>query len=120
MPGLAKIGFFLSGIKCSKCYIYSLFLFKTYNLFKFIGAALGFVLLGRNFFGAFIGFIIGSVIDNYATIGAQAKSQGGGSEDVFDYYRRQASRSHEDFATMLIALSAAVMKADGRPLKVEL
>jgi len=89
-------------------------------LFKFVGAFLGFILLGRNFFGAFIGFIIGSVIDNYATISASVKGKGGNSEDVFDYYRRQASRSHEDFATMLIALSAAVMKADGRPLKVEL
>jgi DnaJ like chaperone protein len=89
-------------------------------LFKFIGAGLGFILLGRNFFGAIIGFVIGSVIDNYASISAQVKSKGGNTEDVFEYYRRQASRSHEDFATMLIALSAAVMKADGRPLKVEL
>ena len=89
-------------------------------MFKFIGAAIGFVLLGRNLVGAFLGFVIGSVIDNYASIGAQAKKQGGSTDDVFDYYRRQASRSHEDFATMLIALSAAVMKADGKPLKVEL
>ncbi len=88
-------------------------------MFKFIGAVVGFFLL-RNFFGAFIGFIIGSAIDNYAGISASVKSGGGKQEDVFDYYRRQASRSHEDFATMLIALSAAVMKADGRPLKVEL
>ncbi len=84
-------------------------------MFKFIGAALGFFLF-RNFFGAIIGFIVGSMIDNMKVIGATGK----GAEDIFDYYRQQASRSHEDFATMLMALSAAVMRADGRPLKVEL
>ena len=88
-------------------------------MFSFIGAAIGFFFL-RSFTGAIIGFVIGSIIDNYATVSAQIKSRGGKSEDVFEYYRTQASRSHEDFPTMLIALSAAVMKADGRPLKVEL
>lgn len=48
------------------------------------------------------------------------RKDGQGAEDIFDYYRQQASRSHEDFATMLMALSAEVMKADGRPLKSEL
>ena len=85
-------------------------------MFKFIGAAVGFFLL-RSVFGAIIGFVIGSVIDNFKVINIKA---GQGGEDIFDYYRQQASRSHEDFATMLMALSAAVMKADGRPLKVEL
>ena len=86
-------------------------------MFKFIGAAIGFFFL-RSISGAIIGFVIGSIIDNYTSASTQAK--GGRPEDVFEYYRTQASRSHEDFATMLIALSAAVMKADGRPLKVEL
>lgn len=89
-------------------------------MFKFIGAFIGFLLLGRNFFGALIGFVIGSAIDNYGSFGGESKERGTNNEDIFDYYRKQASRSHEDFATMLIALSAAVMKADGRPLKVEL
>jgi DnaJ like chaperone protein len=87
-------------------------------LFKIVGAVLGFFLLGRNIFGAVIGYFIGTVIDN-STSGAKA-SRGGSPQDIFDYYRQHASRSHEDFATMLTALSAAVMKADGRPLKVEL
>ncbi|PBQ32415.1 molecular chaperone DjlA [Sphingobacteriaceae bacterium] len=87
-------------------------------MFKFIGAILGLLLL-KNFSGVFIGFFIGSVIDNFVTAGK--KSPGGEKpEDVFEYYRNHASQSHEDFATMLIALSAAVMKADGKPLKVEL
>ncbi|MEO6304375.1 MAG: TerB family tellurite resistance protein [Bacteroidia bacterium] len=84
-------------------------------MFKFIGAAVGFFLL-RNVLGAIIGFVIGSVIDNFKVISVK----GGSGGDIFDYYKQQASRSHEDFATMLMALSAAVMKADGRPLKVEL
>jgi DnaJ like chaperone protein len=86
-------------------------------LFKFIGAVAGFFLLGKSFFGAIIGYIIGSVIDSF-TITVSGK--GGNKEDIFEYYRQHASRSHEDFATMLTALSAAVMKADGKPLKVEL
>ncbi len=85
-------------------------------MFKFIGAFVGFFVLGRTVFGAILGFIIGSVIDGMQV----TVKRGAKGEDIFDYYRQQASRSHEDFATMLMALSAAVMKADGRPLKVEL
>jgi DnaJ like chaperone protein len=85
-------------------------------VFKFIGAFVGFFVLGRTVFGAILGFIIGSVIDGMQV----TVKRGAKGEDIFDYYRQQASRSHEDFATMLMALSAAVMKADGRPLKVEL
>jgi DnaJ like chaperone protein len=86
-------------------------------VFKLIGALAGFFLLGRSFFGAIIGYVIGSLIDNM-TASSSRTSKGGG--DIFDYYREHASRSHEDFATMLTALSAAIMKADGQPLKVEL
>ena len=82
-------------------------------MYSIIGAIAGFFLLGRNFFGAVIGFVIGSVIDGMMSKGKDEK-------DVFTYYQKQASRSHEDFATMLIALSAAVMRADGKTLKVEL
>lgn len=85
-------------------------------MFKFILALAG-LLIFRNFSGAFLGFIIGSVIDNLKVINLQNVS---GDEDVFNYYRQHSSRSGEDFATMLMALSAAVMKADGKPLKVEL
>lgn len=87
-------------------------------MFKFIGAFIGFFLLGRNIIGAVLGYVVGSYIDSMTQSGKTSAGQNG--EDVFDYYRQQSSRSHEDFATMLTALSAAVMKADGRPLKVEL
>jgi DnaJ like chaperone protein len=85
-------------------------------LFKYIGAGLGFFFLGRHFFGAIVGFVIGSVIDNFIA----PKSKNGNQESVFDYYQQHAARPKEDFATMLMALSAAVMKADGKTLKAEL
>jgi DnaJ like chaperone protein len=85
-------------------------------LFKFIGAIIGFFFLGRSIFGAFIGFVVGSFIDNFAGSAKGDKN----TEDVFSYYQQRAARNHGDFATMLIALSAAVMRADGKMLKVEL
>lgn len=66
--------------------------------------------------GAMIGFVIGSVIDNFMV----AKVKTGKGQTIFDYYQQHAARPQEDFATMLMALSASVMKADGRPLKAEL
>lgn len=89
-------------------------------MFKFIGAIIGFLFLGRSFFGAFIGFLIGSFIDNVTVIKKQISSKGGNVNDVFSYYQERSHQNHEDFATMLIALSAAVMRADGKVLKVEL
>ncbi len=86
-------------------------------MFKFIGAFVGFFLLGRSFFGAIIGFVIGSVIDNIKVVRMKKGENGG---NIFDYYQQQASQTNQDFATMLMALSAAVMKADGKILKVEL
>ncbi len=84
-------------------------------MFKFIGAVLGYFLF-KGFFGSVLGFIVGSAIDNYLSAGA-GKSN---STDEFEYYRRHSSGPRNDFATMLMVLSAAVMKADGKVLKVEL
>src|SRR5690554_2470156 len=86
--------------------------------FKWIGAGLGFYLTGFRFFGAFLGFLFGSFIDNF-TRAAKYVNQGGGqgsqhnfrsTQDIFDFYQRQTQRY--DFPTMLLALSASVMKAD--------
>ncbi|MCU0359396.1 MAG: DnaJ domain-containing protein [Bacteroidia bacterium] len=84
-------------------------------MFKFIGAALGYFLF-RGFFGGVLGFIAGSAIDNYLASGS-SKSEG---NSEFEYYRRHSAGPRNDFATMLMVLSAAVMKADGKILKVEL
>ncbi len=96
-------------------------------MFKFILALAGFFLFGRSFFGAILGFFIGSGIDNYSRITNQFKTQANKEgrsftqEDIFRYYQqRTSSASENDVPTMLIALSAAVMKADGKVLKSEL
>lgn len=99
---------------------------KKEDLFRIIGAIAGFFLLGRSIFGGIIGFLAGGFIDS-AMSGNQANaSQGSGrsqrnfnADDLFTYYQQRSS-STTDFATMLIALSAAVMRADGKVLKVEL
>jgi DnaJ like chaperone protein len=95
------------------------------NLFKWILAVAGFFLLGRRFFGAVLGFFIGSFIDNYQNMSRNGQAQDAGqsgrrfsADDIFSYYQQRSSGN--DFATMLIALSAAVMRADGKVLKAEL
>lgn len=93
-------------------------------MFKLIGAFAGFILLGKSIFGAVIGFFIGGFIDNLTgaagrqTQGAEANGRGFSADDLFTYYQQRTTNT--DFATMLIALSAAVMRADGKVLKVEL
>lgn len=95
-------------------------------MFKFIGALAGYFIF-KGFLGAFLGFFIGSAIDNYQRIKTQFQAQGAGgggrkfasAEDVFQYYQQRSS-STNDVPTMLMALSAAVMKADGKVLTAEL
>ena len=101
--------------------------FKTNILIKWVLAVGGFFLFGRRILGAILGFMVGSYIDNYQNaIGkarAQAKREGRSftTEDLFKYYQqRTSSASSNDVPTMLMALSAAVMKADGKVLKSEL
>jgi DnaJ like chaperone protein len=94
-------------------------------LFKWILASAGYFVFGRSFFGGFVGFIVGSGIDNYQNIIKRAQAQGGqrggrafSAEDLFNYYQQRSSTN--DIPTMLMALSAAVMRADGKVLKSEL
>lgn len=89
-------------------------------MYKFICAALGFFLFGRSVFGAILGFMFGSFLDGNVTVNARRKAAQNGDEDLFEYYRQHAGGTRSDFATMLVALSAAVMRADGKVLKVEL
>jgi DnaJ like chaperone protein len=97
------------------------------GLFKWIGAFAGYMLT-KTFWGAFFGFLIGGFIDNFQRAAAvlnERSGQSGGnrqqfrsSQDIFEFYRQQSQRY--DFPTMLLVLSAAVMKADGKILKSEL
>ena len=74
-----------------------------------------------------LGYIIGSGIDNFQRLKKQIEAQrGAGSgkrnftaEELFKLYQQRSTAS-SDVPTMLIALSAAVMKADGKVLRSEL
>lgn len=94
-------------------------------MFKLVGAIGGFLLLGRSFFGGFVGFVVGGFIDNLLSSNVSQKQgvtggnrRGFSADDLFSYYQQRTTNT--DFATMLIALSAAVMRADGKVLKAEL
>ncbi|MBI1837413.1 MAG: TerB family tellurite resistance protein [Flavobacteriia bacterium] len=93
-------------------------------MFKWILAAGGYFLFKGHFLGAVLGFVIGNIIDNYQNVigAAKAKAQSEGRafkhEDLFQYYQQRSSQN--DIPTMLMALSAAIMKADGKVLKAEL
>lgn len=74
---------------------------------KWIGSGLGWAVGGP--IGALLGFAVGSVIDNTL------------DNDLEPYQRAQGYSSKPgDFGAALLVLVAAVMKADGRILKVEL
>jgi DnaJ like chaperone protein len=93
-------------------------------LYKWILGLGGFFLFGRSFFGGIIGFIIGSLIDNnqrvMSNVREQARKEGREftEDDIFSYYRQRTASN--DVQTMLMALSAAVMTADGKVLRAEL
>jgi len=100
------------------------FYLKCCILFKWVLGVGGFILFNRSFSGAILGFVIGSFIDNYQGIVGKAKEKAKAegrsfsTDDLFQYYQQRTSQN--DVPTMLMALSAAVMKADGKVVKVEL
>ena len=71
----------------------------------------------RKFWLAAIAYIIASLFEN-VRVQQQRGRQGGFTQDPFEFYRQGSSKY--DIPTMLMALSAAVMKADGKVLKAEL
>ena len=91
-----------------------------------IGGLIGF-LLTKRIYGAILGYMIGSAFTNVKTFrngeGSRRSfaggfgSMGGGGHNQ-GYYRQQINQN--DFATALLVLSGAVMKADGKVLKAEL
>lgn len=79
--------------------------------FRIIGAFIGFFSSG--IFGAVVGFLIGSYIDNAYS----------GNEDTFvnnGFQSNQQQVHPQDFKNSLLILIAAVMKADGVAMKSEL
>jgi DnaJ like chaperone protein len=93
-------------------------------LFKWILGVAGYFLFGKQIFGGILGFIAGTFIDNYQRVVGQlkqkAKQEGRtySPEELFQFYQQRSSVN--DVPTMLMALSAAVMTADGKVLKAEL
>jgi DnaJ like chaperone protein len=81
------------------------------NYGKWIGGALGWALGGP--LGGLFGFAIGSMFDV-----TERSPEVRGSSRQYAQYRRHTT--HDDFAMSLLALSAAVMKADGKSTKSEL
>ena len=68
---------------------------------------------------AILAFIIASLFESGRTQQKRGQGrQGGFAQDPFEFYRQSSSKY--DIPTMLMALSAAVMKADGKVLKAEL
>jgi len=87
-------------------------------LYKWI-LGIGGLLLTRKIAVGILGYIIGSLIDAYQRSGTNNSENSNRAHiDPFEYYRQQSSRY--DIQTMLMALSASIMKADGKVLKVEL
>ena len=78
----------------------------------------GLLVLTGKFRFAIIGFVIGSIIDFISRGNAPSAQSSGYSNTGFDYYRQRSTQY--DFPTMLMALSAVVMKADGTVKRVEL
>lgn len=88
-------------------------------IFGFIG-----YLATRNIIGAILGFLVGTYVDNLQRAKNTQTRQsnqyrGRTAEEIYNYYQSRSSRA-TDVPTILMALSAAVMKADGKVLKVEL
>jgi DnaJ like chaperone protein len=90
-----------------------------------VGGLIGFLLF-KGIWGAMIGYMIGSAFTNVKTFrngeGSGRSFAGGfgnmGGGHNQGYYRQQINQN--DFATALLVLSGAVMKADGKVLKSEL
>lgn len=82
---------------------------------KWIGGALGWAMGGP--IGGMIGFAIGAMADDKSIKGVRTNTQQQ-TQTNYRQYRHQTQSG--DFASALIVLSAAVMRADNRLLKSEL
>lgn len=89
--------------------------------FRLVGAVIG--LISSGFYGAIIGFLIGSYID-YAVQGNDQNQTGNANyQRNFSggyQYQQSSFQSPSDFQNSLLILIAAIMKADGSAAKSEL
>jgi DnaJ like chaperone protein len=82
---------------------------------KWIGLLIGYTFFG--FFGALIGFAVGAMFDSRSKFEWDESFTG---ENYFNASHAYQQSRTGDFASSLLVLTAAVMKADGRVLKTEL
>ena len=86
-----------------------------------IFAVLGYILT-RSILGGLAGFFVGGIVDQVVRArknpDANQQQNRQSFQDIFDYYQRQTQRY--DFPTQLLALSAYMMKSDGKVVRSEL
>lgn len=94
-------------------------------MYSIIFAIVAFAVSGGRIIPAIIGFFIGGIVDQVMRSrnnqGGQNGQSGGNRQsfqDIFEYYTQQTQRY--DFPTQLLALSAYMMKSDGKVVKSEL
>jgi len=89
-------------------------------MIKYVGAVIGWF-LGRGFFGALLGFGLGSAADRLfeKNAGAQNGRKRRSFTDVFESATRQ-NVSPGDFELNLLSLASIVIKADGKISQTEL
>lgn len=93
------------------------------SFFSIVGAIIGYLVLSKFHFGilgAFLGYQVGSTFDKFRKKSPNDRSSGFNSRSSYDANYYTSKLSQNDFATALLILSAAVMKADGKVLKSEL
>lgn len=93
------------------------------GIYKFIFPLLLLFITGGSFWAAFIGFLIGSFLDNLSVrvqAGNRSYSTGGNPYGNTNSQFFKPRISQDDFALGLIILSGSVMKADGKVVKSEL
>lgn len=88
-------------------------------MIRYIGAVIGWF-LGRGFFGALIGYVVGYLADSFIGGSSKGKSTSRRSfKDVFESATQQ-SVSPGDFELNLLSLASIVIKADGKVSQTEL
>lgn len=86
-------------------------------MIKYIAAVIGFF-IGRGFFGALAGYVIGSLIDRFVSPNKEGQGRRG-FKDVFEQATQQ-NVSPGDFELNLLSLASIVIKADGIVSQTEL
>jgi DnaJ like chaperone protein len=88
------------------------------SIYGLIGAVIGLLFI-KSFWGAMLGYFVGSVIES-ASRGQQRGAYNGGGRVNIDGSAMGGRPNQGQFSRALLILSAEVMRADGKVLKAEL